>query len=228
LPTLNEAVRPQLLDVYATRDELVRAATDAKGAQAVVLDETVVHPGNLPPIVYASGKDTPNKNVRRVTGPGPSVAMNAGQADTPNATSAPAAAEPAKPEYPKLVPIATPLGLVNIMADAPINSNWQPGGSAIVFGQGRAFLPEPSNGGQFGLPLRTAAGYPLWYTKAGDGSVIGTPGVMFADEILNSDAEVEDLRRRTMRTPEQEAAIAAAWKQVGAQMQTPGGGKPAA
>lgn len=148
--------------------------------------------------------------------------------DPPPATTA-AAASPAQPAaggggtetpYPKIVAVHG----VNMRLDAPVSADYRPSMTAWIFGhQANTFVGEPSNGAKVGMPLRSAAGYPLFYAIGGDGKVVGTPSVLQGDQQFNSDAEVTAFNATTTQTPEQAAQQSADWARVTAAIgaQTP-------
>lgn len=89
------------------------------------------------------------------------------------------------PKFPRIVAI----GASNIMLKAPIHAQWRP--------DRLLYQPDPSNGdGTPTQPLRSPAGFPLSYTKAADGAVVGTPSVLYLGHAFNSDAEVLEFIRR--------------------------------
>jgi hypothetical protein len=55
-----------LNDAYIDRDDLMKAIGDLGTAQAVFLDNVLVHNGSQPAVFYASKADTPNQNLTRV------------------------------------------------------------------------------------------------------------------------------------------------------------------
>lgn len=99
--------------------------------------------------------------------------------------------------WPRVVEVATPWGLsVKVNLAAPVSPLWYPGLMASVVGQ-NGVLNEPSNGGQGvpPLPLRSEAGFPLFYALAG-GKPIDTPSVCVGDQTFNSDAAAKDYLAR--------------------------------
>ena len=109
---------------------------------------------------------------------------------------------------------------VSMMLYAPLNPLYIPSGYATIFGsQPGTQVYDPSNGAEVGMPLRSPAGFPLFYAigldDAGKKIVVGTPSVYYGDQGFNSDAEVMVFIQRTTVTPEQEAANKAEWERVG-------------
>lgn len=139
----------------------------------------------------------------------------------PSADPAPVILAPVVPAdtgaWPRILEFAQRFGRPNVrvMADAPINWQWTPPMSTILYTQGGHYVFDPSNGAKVGQPLRSAAGFPLFYAVAGDNSAVGTPSVQFGDLSFNSDAEVFDYIARTTPGPGQDAANKAAWDAVG-------------
>jgi len=88
--------------------------------------------------------------------------------------------------------------------------------SALTFGGVGHFVSDPSNGDRVGLPLRSPAGYPLYYAIGADSNgkpiAVGTPSVCYGDSQFNTDAEVAQYIAATNITPEQAAANAAQWE----------------
>jgi hypothetical protein len=70
---------------------------------------------------------------------------------------------------------------------APLAADWIPSMHARELTRLGSYGSEPSNGGQFGQPLRSAAGYPLIYTPDGFGGFrqvqVNYDGVNFPDDL---------------------------------------------
>lgn len=148
--------------------------------------------------------------------------------------TAPVAADPTKtppaepapaPKWPHMITIDG----INIMADADINPAWKATiMSKIIAGafsgkDGGAladhYVFDPSNGKKIGQPVRSPAGFPLFYAIAGNVSV-GTPSVLYGELSFNSDAEVAEYVARTTSGGDP-VAQQAAWDAVFAQMAQP-------
>lgn len=103
-----------------------------------------------------------------------------------------------------------------VLAKAPLSPLYRTSLLGTLMGKpipgGGGHAADPANGDEVSppLPLRSPAGFPIRYSIAG-GAVVGTPTILWGDHSFNSDSEVLDFIRRTLRTPEQEAAAAAAW-----------------
>jgi hypothetical protein len=69
---------------------------------------------------------------------------------------------------------------------APLNPHWQPSQYARMFGA-RQILPDPSNA-TGDAPLRSPAGYPMYYPSP------GVARVLYAENTYANDAEVESFR----------------------------------
>lgn len=163
----------------------------------------------------------------------PAPAVPAAPFQLPPVTAAtplpPAPAAPDAAAWPHLIVVQAPLGPVTIMASAPLNPLFQPSLNAAIFGSQGHYIFDPSNGDKVGQPLRSAAGFPLFYAIAA-GQVVGTPSVLFGDQSFNSDAEVMDYIARTTPGAAQTAASKAQWDTVQARMreqQPPTGVRPA-
>lgn len=109
----------------------------------------------------------------------------------------PVAAEPVL-SWPRVVTVPTPWGLdVKVKLSEPVTALWYPGLMASIVGQ-NGVLNEPSNGGDAvpPLPLRSEAGFPLFYALAG-GKPIDTASVCVGDQTFNSDAAAKDYLARS-------------------------------
>jgi hypothetical protein len=84
--------------------------------------------------------------------------------------------------YPRIVTIDG----AAVELHAPINPDWIPSMETRELTRYGSFGSEPSNGGRFGQPLRSPAGYPLNYVPDGMGSYravqVVYDGVAFPDD----------------------------------------------
>ena len=108
---------------------------------------------------------------------------------------------------------------------APLNPLYEPGMYAQIFGsQGDTAVHDPSNGDELGAPVRSPAGFPLFYAiglnAEGQKIVIGTPSVTTEDHQFNSDTEALDYIKRRAKTPKQLAAEQRQWAEWGEKIKT--------
>lgn len=128
---------------------------------------------------------------------------------------------PMTPDWPHIIQA----GGMNILAYAPLNPAWKSenmmtmilgGGYGMGSAGGVPYVADPSNGMKAKpvQPLRSPAGFPLTYTLAPDGAVIGSASVSYGEHAFNNDAEVLDYIKRVEDPARFETA--STWTAVGA------------
>lgn len=88
--------------------------------------------------------------------------------------------------YPRIVTIDG----ASMEVAAPLAADWVPSMTDRELTRYGSFGSEPSNGAQYGQPIRSPAGYPLRYTPNGMGGFVGTPTVVYDGQTFPDDAAV--------------------------------------
>ena len=146
------------------------------------------------PIVATTAEPVP------APAPAPAAPAASAAVEPPPATVAPAAS-PAAPApsaggggtveldiWPQVIEVDG----VHLLASAPINPNWKIDDETRAYDSPTSYLGEPSNGGKCKppQPLRSPAGYPLFYALGAGNAPVGAPRVLYGDTSYPDDAAV--------------------------------------